>query len=40
MIGEGEQGLAEFPCVRTALCLGRLLDGGNHGDRLAIIGEE
>jgi hypothetical protein len=35
----GEQGLAEFACVRTALCLGRLLDGGNHSDGLAIIGE-
>jgi hypothetical protein len=24
----------------SALCLGRLLDGGNHGDGLAIIGEQ
>jgi hypothetical protein len=40
MIGEGEQGLAEFSCVRAALCLGRLPDGGNHSDRLAVIGED
>jgi hypothetical protein len=35
-----EQGLAEFPCVRTALCIGRLFDGGNHSDGLAVIGED
>jgi hypothetical protein len=39
MIGEGQQSLAEFPCVRTALSLGRLLDAGNRRDWLAVIGE-
>ena len=39
MIGEGEQGLTELLCVGTALCLGRLLEGGNHSDRLAVIRE-
>jgi hypothetical protein len=39
MIGEGEQGLSKFVCVRPALCLGRLLDGGNHSDGLAVIGK-
>jgi class 3 adenylate cyclase len=26
--------------ITRALCLGRLLDGGNHSDRLAVIGED
>ena len=40
MTGERKESLAEFPGVRTALYLGRLLDGGNHSDGLAITGED
>src|ERR1700722_13218013 len=40
MIGEREESLAEFACVRAALCIGRLFDGGNHSDGLAVIGED
>jgi hypothetical protein len=40
MIGEGEQGLAEFPCVRTGFFDRRLLEGANHRNGLAVVSED
>jgi hypothetical protein len=40
MIGEGEQGFTEFPCVRTGFFDRRLLEGANHRNELAVVSED
>jgi hypothetical protein len=40
MIGEGEQGFTEFPCVRTGFFDRRLLEGANHRNGLAVVSED
>src|SRR5579872_4294949 len=40
MIGEGQQSVPEFSRFGGALLRDRLLDGGDHRDRLAVISED